>query len=96
MFLYDISLPEVAEKIGCHHVTLSRVFNLSAGMSFSDYVNLRRCNYAQKLLRRTNLSVTEIALNSGFGSLRSFNRTFKKIFSISPREERKQAGVNKL
>lgn len=86
----SVTLSGVARKIGCHPVTLSKVFISSCGMGFTEYLNLKRGYIAQKLLTKTDLSVTEIALEVGFGSLRNFNRTFKRFFSESPGQYRKR------
>jgi AraC family transcriptional regulator of adaptative response / DNA-3-methyladenine glycosylase II len=47
-----------------------------------------RAHFARRLLDDTDLSVTEIAFASGFGSLRQFNRTIHQIFRASPQELR--------
>ena len=92
-FLSHMSLEEVAEQIGCHPVTLSKTFYATIGIHFSQYISLRRCYYAKALLDNTKNSITDIALEAGFGSLRDFNRCFKKIFSLSPSQYRKMSIV---
>lgn len=87
-FFYGFTLEDVAKEIGCHPVTLSKEFSASAGMSFSAYLTLRKCFYAKNLLEQTSMAVTDIALESGFGSLRNFNRVFKKHFYKTPTEYR--------
>lgn len=91
--LFDITLTAVAKEIGCHPVTLSKAFNAYTGISFSSYIVLRRCYLAKFLLEKTKQSITEIALNSGFGSLRDFNRCFKKVFSLTPTEYRRSNAI---
>ena len=56
------------------------------GLSFHRYVNMRRLNYAAYLLANTDATCVSCALESGFASLRSFNRNFKKEFGITPAE----------
>ena len=58
-------------------------------MSFNDYVNTYRFNTASEMLITTDASITEIAYESGFQSIRSFNNTFKKLSGLSPSEYRK-------
>ncbi len=92
-FLFEISLDAVAEEIGCHAVTLSKLFRAAAGIGFSEYITLRRCYYAKQLLERSNANIGDIALNAGFGSTRNFNRCFKKVFSLTPAEHRKSKEI---
>lgn len=91
--LLDVTLSAVAEEIGCHPVTLSKAFNAYTGISFSAYIVLRRCYLAKLLLEESEQTITEIALNSGFGSLRDFNRCFKKVFSLTPSQYRKSNAI---
>lgn len=58
-------------------------------MNFSTYVNQQRIDYAKNLLISTKLSVAEIAFESGYDSLRTFNRSFRQISGISPTDFRR-------
>ena len=58
-------------------------------MPFNKYVNLLRINKSKKMLETTAKSVTEIALECGYSSLRSFNRTFLAQEKITPTEYKK-------
>lgn len=81
----ELALTDVASAIGVHHVYLSRVFARNAGMNFKSYLALLRCNGAAKLLKKDKQrTVSEIAYEVGFGSIRSFNRQFLEIFGVSP------------
>ena len=55
-------------------------------MNFRSYLGLTRAEYASKLIRMTNDSLTDISSNSGFESYRTFNRTFNSIYGCSPRD----------
>ena len=59
------------------------------GISCYQYITKRRVLMAQELLGDTDLSVMDIALQSGFFSLSTFNRVFKDINNCSPTEYRK-------
>lgn len=83
-FKNGITLESVATALGIHHVYLSRMFKNCCGMSFTKYLNGLRCSYAAKLLKETSLNTSEISYESGFGSIRSFNREFKATFGITP------------
>lgn len=58
-------------------------------MNFNQYVNKVRLKYATGLLINTDDSVTEVYLDAGFDSQRTFNRVFRESFHMSPREYRK-------
>ena len=59
------------------------------GISCYQYITKRRVMLAQELLGDTDLSVMDIALQSGFFSLSTFNRVFKDLNGCSPTEFRK-------
>lgn len=84
---YDkpIDRTTVARAIGIRPETLSRLFVRCAGVPFLDYVQHLRVYEAARALE-SGASVTESALNSGFDSIRSFNRVFKKIMHATPTE----------
>ena len=85
----DTSLAAVANALGIHHVYLSRVFHQSCGVHYTKYVNMLRCFYAIRMLRDyPERSISEIALDAGFGSIRSFNREFQSIYGMTPHEKR--------
>lgn len=80
----NISLSDLAKALGYDYHYLSRYFNGIFNMSFTDFINLYRMQHATELLNETNKSVTEIALESGFQSTRSFNHFFKKSTGTTP------------
>lgn len=84
----DCSLSALAAHTGYHYVYLSRCFKEYIGISFGEYVGRYRINEAKRLLTETNLSVLNIAYESGFNSLRSFNRAFKDELGMTPTEYR--------
>ena len=93
MFLHfkeEISLSSVAEALGIHPVTVSKSFSKYAGVGFNYYVQYLRCVYAAELITNTAMSLTEIAYESGFGSVRSFNRAFRGLYGITPEEYREK------
>lgn len=55
-------------------------------MSFTDFLNLYRIETALRLLDETDKKITDIALESGFQSVRNFNEAFRKKIGISPSE----------
>ncbi len=86
----NISLKTLATHLGYDYCYLSKTFNDMFSMSFTDYLNTFRIDNALSLLTNSNLTVTEIAFESGFQSIRSFNDVFKKRMGVSPAEYRKK------
>ena len=84
----SITLSALAESIGYDYSYFSKTFTSLFGMSFNEYVNTFRFNRATELLLQTDKPIREIAAESGFGSLRTFNGIFKEIAKISPSEFR--------
>jgi len=73
-----ISLQDLA---ACFHLSekyVSRYFKEHFHLTFSDYVNHLRLTHAKKLLETTELSVTHVALDSGYSNVSYFIRSFKK------------------
>ncbi len=83
-FAADCTLEALSENLSYHYVYLSKYFKGYTGISFTQYVNRYRVNEACYLLKNTDKSVLQTALDCGFDSLRSFNRNFKNIVGISP------------
>ena len=87
-FTENISLDSVARAVGIHPVALSKMFSGRMGVGFNDCIRYLRCCHAAHLIRCSDATFTEIAYSCGFGSVRSFNRTFKTVYGITPGEYR--------
>ncbi len=85
----DLSVEQLAELAGFSKYHFERLFKSCMGISCYQYITKRRVMMAQELLGGTDLSVMDIALQSGFFSLSTFNRVFKDINGCSPTEFRK-------
>lgn len=85
-FSEEISLEQVADLAGFSKYHFSRLFHQYTDMSFYKYLNQKRINHARVLLADSTLSVTEVALQSGFSSLSAFLRMFKQINKCTPTE----------
>jgi AraC-like DNA-binding protein len=85
----DLTLSEVSDLLGISKYYFCRLWKAAIGAGFVDYLNFVRISRAEKRLRRTDDSVLEIALDSGFSSLSYFNRIFRKIRNCSPTVYRK-------
>lgn len=95
-FNEDLTLTSLAESIGMHPMSVSRAFSRKAGVSFQEYLGYRRASYAASLLTNTESSITEIAYLSGFGSLRNFNRVFRRHFEKTPTEYKAEREKEKM
>lgn len=85
----DISLKDVSFAAGFSEYHFSRIFKEMTGKHFLSYLNERRIKKAIKLITSRNMSITEVALSSGFNSIATFNRTFKKLKGCTPVEYKK-------
>ncbi len=85
----DMSVEQLAELAGFSKYHFERLFKSCMGISCYQYITKRRVMLAQELLGDTDLSVMDIALQSGFFSLSTFNRVFKEANGCSPTEFRK-------
>lgn len=91
----NITLEEVASVSGFSKFHFTRIFKQCMDMTFYEYLNERRITKAEELLYTTVLSVTDIAMQSGFSSISAFNRTFKTMKGCSPSEYRNKLFVSK-
>jgi AraC family transcriptional regulator of adaptative response / DNA-3-methyladenine glycosylase II len=79
-----------AARMGMGPRHLDRLFLEHVGASPIALAQTRRLHFAKRLIDESHLPMTEIALASGFGSLRRFNDAFRQAYARSPRELRKQ------
>ena len=87
-FRDEISLEKMAKELGINKYALSRMFSKTFHCNFSKYVNGVRLNYAISMLENSQESITNLCLECGFESQRTFNRVFKAHYKMTPREYR--------
>ncbi|MCG8434075.1 MAG: helix-turn-helix domain-containing protein [Gammaproteobacteria bacterium] len=92
--LDDASVEDLATRMGITSRHLYRLFMQHIGASPKTVAETRRLHFAKKLIDETQLSMGEIALASGFGSVRRFNDVMRKVYQRTPRELR-NARINK-
>ena len=85
------SLETLAGRLGCTTRHLRRVFTAAYHVTPVQYLQTCRLLLAKNLLTETDLSVLEVAMAAGFGSLRRFNDLFKNHYHLSPTALRKKA-----
>ena len=87
--LDDASVEALAERLGIGARHLSRLFKKHLGASPARAARTGRVQRAKRLLDQTDLPMTEIALRSGFRSLRRFNTVFAEVYKKPPTEIRR-------
>lgn len=86
---------ELAARLNITPVRLTRAFRGSVGSNISEFLKSRQLEMAKVLLERTELSTEAIAVRAGFGTPRTFYRSFRRSTGMTPsafRAERNVAG----
>jgi len=79
-----ISLQQAAQVAEYQPAYFSAWFHKKVGIRFTEWLTLTRVSKAVQLIRTRDYAIWEVARAAGFGSLRTFERTFKRITNISP------------
>ena len=80
----NISLDDAADYAGFSRYHFSRLFKEFTGLSYVEFITKERLNRAFELLANATLSITDVALMSGFASISTFNRCFLKYRKDTP------------
>lgn len=86
-----LTLEELARTLGYEPHYLSRLVHQRLGVTFTEYLNCYRVAQSCQMLRERDWPVTRIAGQCGYGSIRNFNKAFKAVTGLTPREYRQQA-----
>jgi len=92
-FKEEIRLKEVAAHAGMSEAAFCRYFKTRTRKTLTDFVSELRIGHACKLLQHDNWSISQIAFESGFDTLSNFNRYFKKITGMTPRDYKKDCSL---
>ena len=84
----NLTLMEIADKFHMSYKYFSRYFKNTFNTTLSDYIMKLRLERAELLLSSTELSVTEISLQTGFNNISFFIRSFKKAYGMTPLQYR--------
>lgn len=87
-FTEDLTLESIADYAGFSKYHFARIFRDYAGTTFYQFLQQKRINYAQMLLSNPDISITDIAYQSGFASSPAFTRAFRKSTGYTPSEFR--------
>lgn len=86
----DLSIATLAQQYNYNEKYLGRLFKTRTGYTIHEYCNYLRLTKAKKLLRSTNLSISEVAVQSGYNNVTYFIRVFKKHTQLSPLQYRQK------
>ena len=89
-FHEPITVGDAAAYAGYTPNYFNYCFRNQMGIPFGEYLRNMRLNYAENLLRASSMPVTEIAFESGFGSLSHFSRSFRETYGCAPQEYRRK------
>ncbi|MDO9071824.1 MAG: AlkA N-terminal domain-containing protein [Rubrivivax sp.] len=90
-----LALPALAARLGVTDRHLRRIFVATHGVSPHDYLATQRLLLAKQLLTDTSLPVTQVALASGFDSLRRFNAAFVEGYRFNPTQLRREGAAGR-
>lgn len=89
-FQEDLKIQAVADKFGVTVVELNRILLFQAERNFEDFLNYLRVNKACELMLSTKMSITDIAIEVGYNTVKTFSRNFVKLKSMTPATFRKR------
>ncbi len=87
-FLEDIILEDISKEFNITVVHLIRVFKKEFGLAIHSYIINKKVHRAKELLN-SKLPIIEVALQSGFFDQSHLNRSFKRVFQLTPKEFQK-------
>ena len=88
------SVAQVAAKLGVSDRHLRRIFEVHLGVSPVQYLQTRRLLCAKQLLTDTRMPMADVAVASGFGSLRRFNTAFVQHYRLAPTRLRREGAAS--
>ncbi len=85
----DLKVSDLARELCTNRYYVSQAINDYMGISFSDYINQKRIQYAIELMKlHSDLPIIEVSTQAGYTSDKSFFRNFKKITGHTPKERK--------
>ena len=86
----SVQLNDVAQRLGRHPTAITHQLQRKFGLSYTQYVGRLRIDLAKDLLRRTRLSVRDVARRVGIDDASNFSKLFRKFEGIPPQQYRTQ------
>ena len=84
----NLTRDRAVQLSGMNRNRLAKVIQEYSGTNFSGFINLMRLEYSLALLAKRDSTVETVALDSGFGNVRTYHRLFKERFGMTPTEYR--------
>lgn len=88
-FRDDPSLAQTAKVGSYSEGYLSHLFKEMTGYTYSQYLTAKKLSYACAIMQKKELTLTDVAISSGFSSFETFSRAFRQSFGQTPKEYRK-------
>ena len=85
-----VPLSDLTDSIGVSGKQMQRLFKTYLNTSPTQYYVRARLKLARRLLVQSDMSITEVAVASGFGSLAHFSRSYRNVFGMPPTRHRRQ------
>ncbi|WP_166241982.1 AraC family transcriptional regulator [Paenibacillus turpanensis] len=95
-YMEPLTLEEIAGRFYMSPFHLSRAFKQVTGFNFIEFLTSTRIKEGQRLLRNTNMRITDIAEQTGFSDSSHFTRVFKRICGLTPKEYRNEQSRQRL
>lgn len=84
----DLRVYDAAKAVGISQDQVSELIRKHSNLTFRQYLNKVRLEEAKRLIRNTQLQISEIAYEVGYNNIQHFNRVFKEYTSFTPKEFR--------
>lgn len=86
-----ITLSSAAEVAGLEYTYFSSFFHNTVGVRFGDWLRYLRVLKAQGMIRESKYSISRVAVECGFNNVRTFQRAFKRVTGVTPRQYRRES-----
>ena len=83
-----MNVEQVAAELGLGRVQLFRKIKSLTGYSPQEIIRIMRLKAAERLLKTTDLNVSEVAYKVGFGTPSYFSKCYREFFGKQPNEDR--------
>lgn len=87
-FKEKISLKDIETNLHVNPSYFSTLFKSEMGVTFTDYLNTLKVEYASSLLTNSNMNIIDISLSAGFDDQSYFTKVFRKIKGVTPKQYR--------
>lgn len=86
-----LNVESIADQLSRHRVSVARVFKEEFGVTVAEYLHSRRCQEAFRLIRETEIPLTELPRMCGFSSIHYLSRVIRRLTGLPPGALRKSA-----